>query len=336
MSRMSEPLLEIRNLAVQFFTYQGTVRALEGVSLCMGRGEILGLVGETGCGKSVLARSVLRLIADPPGRITGGEILFKGRDLLNLSRREMRRIRGNEISMIFQEPMSSLNPVFTVGNQMQEVVALHQAVGRDEARRICVDMLRQVKMPDPDQVLAKYPHELSGGMRQRVMIAMELSCRPDLLLADEPTTALDVTVQAQVLSILEGITRQQGVAVLFISHDLGVIAQLCDRVAVMYAGGIVETAPAAAIFAAPRHPYTRGLLQAIPRIDDGKEALMVIPGTVPSLIDPPRGCRFHPRCGHRFHPCDRESPPFYEPSPGHRAACHLHAGEDQRRSWNRS
>jgi oligopeptide/dipeptide ABC transporter ATP-binding protein len=333
---MSEPLLEIRNLAVQFFTYQGTVRALEGVSLRVERGEILGLVGETGCGKSVLARSVLRLIADPPGRITEGEIRFKGRDLLKLSRREMRQIRGNEISMIFQEPMSSLNPVFTVGNQMQEVVALHQSVGRDEARRICVDMLRQVKMPDPDQVLSKYPHELSGGMRQRVMIAMELSCRPDLLLADEPTTALDVTVQAQVLSILEGITRRQGVAVLFISHDLGVIAQLCGRVAVMYAGGIVETAPAESIFAAPRHPYTRGLLQAIPRIDDGKEALMVIPGTVPSLIDPPRGCRFHPRCGHRFQPCDREVPPFYEPSSGHRVACHLHADEDQRRSWNRS
>jgi oligopeptide/dipeptide ABC transporter ATP-binding protein len=333
---MSDPLLEIRNLAVQFFTYQGTVRALEGVSLWVDRGEIVGLVGETGCGKSVLARSVLRLIADPPGRITDGEIRFKGRDLLKLSRREMRRIRGNEISMIFQEPMSSLNPVFTVGNQMLEVVALHQSVGRDEARRICVDMLRQVKMPDADQVLSKYPHELSGGMRQRVMIAMELSCRPDLLLADEPTTALDVTVQAQVLSILEGITRRQGVAVLFISHDLGVIAQLCDRVAVMYAGGIVETAPAEAIFAAPRHPYTRGLLQAIPRIDDGKEALMVIPGTVPSLIDPPRGCRFHPRCGHRFQPCDREVPPFYEPSPGHRVACHLHADEDQGRSWNRS
>jgi len=333
---MSELLLEIRNLAVQFFTYQGTVRALEGVSLCVERGEILGLVGETGCGKSVLARSVLRLIADPPGRIKDGEILFKGRDLLKLSRREMRRIRGNEISMIFQEPMSSLNPVFTVGNQMQEVVALHQAVGRDEARRICVDMLRQVKMPDPDQVLSKYPHELSGGMRQRVMIAMELSCRPDLLLADEPTTALDVTVQAQVLSILEGITRRQGVAVLFISHDLGVVAQLCDRVAVMYAGGIVETASVEAIFAAPRHPYTRGLLQAIPRIDDGKETLMVIPGTVPSLIDPPHGCRFHPRCGQQFQPCDREVPPFYEPSPGHRVACHLHADEDQRRSWNRS
>jgi oligopeptide/dipeptide ABC transporter ATP-binding protein len=333
---MSEPLLEIRNLAIQFFTYQGTVRALEGVSLRVGRGEILGLVGETGCGKSVLARSVLRLIADPPGKIASGEIVFKGRDLLRLSRREMRRIRGNEISMIFQEPMSSLNPVFTIGNQMQEVVALHQGVGREESRRICVGMLRQVKMPDPDQMLSKYPHELSGGMRQRVMIAMELSCRPDLLLADEPTTALDVTVQAQVLAILEGMTRKQGVAVLFISHDLGVIAQLCDRVAVMYAGGIVETASAAAIFAAPRHPYTRGLLQAIPRIDEGKEALMVIPGTVPSLVNPPRGCRFHPRCGQRFKPCDRESPLLYEPSAGHRVACHLHAGEDRKRSWNRS
>jgi oligopeptide/dipeptide ABC transporter ATP-binding protein len=333
---MSEPLLEVRNLAVEFFTYQGTVRALEGVSLRIEHGEILGLVGETGCGKSVLARSLLRLIADPPGRITDGEILFKGRDLLKLSRRDMRRIRGNEISMIFQEPMSSLNPVFTIGNQMQEVVVLHQAVGREEARRICVDMLQQVKMPDADQVLSKYPHELSGGMRQRVMIAMELSCRPDLLLADEPTTALDVTVQAQVLAVLEGLTRQRGVAVLFISHDLGVIAQLCDRVAVMYAGGIVETAPAAAIFAAPGHPYTRGLLQAIPRIDDGKEALAVIPGTVPSLIDPPRGCRFHPRCGHRFQTCDREAPPYYELSPGHRVACHLHAGKDQKRSWSRS
>jgi oligopeptide/dipeptide ABC transporter ATP-binding protein len=333
---MSEPLLDIHNLAIRFSTYQGTVQALEGVCLRVERGEILGLVGETGCGKSVLAKSVLRLIADPPGRITAGEIRFKGRDLLTLSRRDMRRIRGNEISMIFQEPMSSLNPVFTIGNQMQEVVALHQAVGRDAARRICIDMLRQVKMPDPDRVLSKYPHELSGGMRQRVMIAMELACRPELLLADEPTTALDVTVQAQVLSILESITRQRGTAVLFISHDLGVIAQLCDRVAVMYAGGIVETAPAAAIFAEPLHPYTRGLLQAIPRIDEGQEALMVIPGTVPSLADPPPGCRFHPRCGHRFHPCGMDVPPFYEPSVGHRVACHLHAGEDRKRSWNRS
>lgn len=333
---MSEPLLEIRNLSVKFFTYQGVVRALENVSLAVEQGEILGLVGETGCGKSVLARSVLRLIADPPGRITDGEILFKGRDLLKLGRRDMRRIRGNEISMIFQEPMSSLNPVFTIGNQMEEVVALHQSVDRQTARSVCIDMLRQVKMPDSEQVLSKYPHELSGGMRQRVMIAMELSCRPDLLLADEPTTALDVTVQAQVLSILEGLTRRRGVAVLFISHDLGVIAQLCDRVAVMYAGGIVESAPVSALFASPRHPYTQGLLEAIPRIDESKDDLMVIPGTVPGLIDPPRGCRFHPRCGQRFQPCGQDLPLIYEPSPGHQVACHLHADEEQRRSWNRS
>jgi oligopeptide/dipeptide ABC transporter ATP-binding protein len=322
---MGATLLEIKDLAVQFFTYQGTVRALEGVSLTVQQGEILGLVGETGCGKSVLARCVLRLIADPPGKITAGEIRFKGRDLLKLGRREIRQIRGNEISMIFQEPMSSLNPVFTVGNQMMEVVILHQRVGRDEARRICVDMLRQVKMPDPEQVLAKYPHELSGGMRQRAMIAMELACRPDLLLADEPTTALDVTVQAQVLSILEELTRQSGAAVLFISHDLGVIAQLCDRVAVMYAGHIAEIAPVAELFASPLHPYTSGLLQAIPRIDEGKAALKVIPGAVPGLIDPPRGCRFHPRCGQRLAPCDREVPAFLEPAPGHRVACHLYA-----------
>jgi oligopeptide/dipeptide ABC transporter ATP-binding protein len=327
---MGAALLEIRDLSVQFFTYQGVVRALEGVSLSVAQGEILGLVGETGCGKSVLARAVLRVIADPPGKITAGRVLFKGRDLLALDRRQMRRIRGNEISMIFQEPMSSLNPVFTIGNQMMEVVTLHQRVGRDEARGICVDMLRQVRMPDPDQVLAKYPHELSGGMLQRAMIAMELSCRPDLLLADEPTTALDVTVQAQVLTILEELTRGRGVAVLFISHDLGVIAQLCDRVAVMYAGKVVETAPVAALFAAPRHPYTRGLLQAIPHIGRGREELAVIPGSVPGLVDPPPGCRFHPRCASRFAPCGREAPPLFEPAPGHRVACHLHASGESR------
>ena len=238
--------------------------------------------------------------------------------------------------MIFQEPMSTLNPVFTVGNQMREVVRIHRRLRRREADALCVTMLQKVQMPDAQAVLDKYPHQLSGGMRQRVMIAMALVCGPQLLIADEPTTALDVTVQGQVLAILTALGREQGISVLMITHDMGVVAQVRDRVAVMYAGGIVETAPAAAIFAGPRHPYTQGLLQAIPRIDDGKEALMVIPGTVPSLIDPPRGCRFHPRCGHRFQPCDREPPPFYEPSPGHRVACHLHAGEDQRRSWNRS
>jgi peptide/nickel transport system ATP-binding protein len=209
-------------------------------------------------------------------------------------------------------------------------------MGREEARQVCVDMLRQVKMPDPEQVLEKYPHELSGGMRQRVMIAMELSCRPDLLIADEPTTALDVTVQAQVLCILEELTRQKGVTVLFISHDLGVIAQLCDRVAVMYAGRIVEIAPVGEIFSAPRHPYTRGLMQAIPRIDEEKENLLVIPGAVPGLIDPPSGCRFHPRCGQRFTPCDRDVPPVFELLPGHQVACHLHSYSKPENAWNPS
>jgi oligopeptide/dipeptide ABC transporter ATP-binding protein len=321
---MAEVLLDIRNLAVQFFTYQGVVRALENIDLCILRGEILGLVGETGCGKSVLARSVLRLIADPPGKITGGEIRFNGQDILKLSRRRLRQIRGNEISMIFQEPMSSLNPVFTVGNQMLEVVMLHQQVDRSQARKICIDMLEQVKMPDPEPLLSKYPHELSGGMRQRAMIAMELSCRPSLLIADEPTTALDVTVQAQVLTILEDLTRKSDVSVLFISHDLGVIAQLCDRVAVMYAGYIVEIAPVEDLFAAPKHPYTRGLLQSIPRLDEETETLAAIAGVVPGLIEPPGGCRFHPRCSQRFAPCDRQVPRLQELEKKHSVACHLY------------
>jgi len=321
---MAETLLDIRDLSVRFFTYQGVVRALENVDLAISKGEILGLVGETGCGKSVLARSVLRLIADPPGKISGGEIFFKGEDLLKTSNRRLRHVRGNEISMIFQEPMSSLNPVFRVGNQMQEVVVLHQQVERAEAREICIDMLQQVKMPDPEEVLSKYPHELSGGMRQRVMIAMELSCRPDLLIADEPTTALDVTVQAQVLTILEGLTRKRGVSVLFISHDLGVIAQLCDRVAVMYAGRIVEIAPVEDLFSIPRHPYTQGLLKAIPRIDEERDTLAVIAGMVPGLIQPPEGCRFHPRCEAVTNPCYRVVPRLVEVVSGHQVACHLY------------
>jgi peptide/nickel transport system ATP-binding protein len=292
---MAEPLLSIRNLSVQFFTYQGVVRALEGIDLMIQRGEILGLVGETGCGKSVLARSILRLVPDPPGKITQGEIRFKGEDILRVNGKRLREIRGNEISMIFQEPMSSLNPVFTIGNQMAEVVILHQRVKRDRARAICLEMLSQVKMPDPDRVLSKYPHELSGGMKQRAMIAMELSCRPALLIADEPTTALDVTVQGQVLTILDDLVRRIGASVLFISHDLGVIAQLCDRVSVMYAGRVVETAPVEALFARPRHPYTVGLLQAIPSMHEERDSLMTIPGVVPRLIDPPPGCRFAPR-----------------------------------------
>jgi len=325
---MAEPLLAVRDLSIQFFTYQGVVRALENVNLTIQPGEIMGLVGETGCGKSVMARSVLRLIPDPPGKITGGEILFKGENILKAHRRRLREIRGNRISMIFQEPMSSLNPVYTVGNQMEEVVILHQKVNRSRAQEICIQMLQQVKMPDPERVLGKYPHELSGGMRQRVMIAMELSCRPDLLIADEPTTALDVTVQGQVLTILDDLVRRIGVSVLFISHDLGVIAQLCGRVSVMYAGKIVETASVRDLFAAPRHPYTEGLLQAIPSVDKDRDTLMVIPGMVPRLINPPGGCRFHPRCTKRFDPCDNIVPKLFEVTPGHEVACHLY-GEGQ-------
>jgi peptide/nickel transport system ATP-binding protein len=321
---MPEILLDIRNLSVQFFTYQGVVRALEDINISIEKGEILGLVGETGCGKSVLARSVLRLIADPPGKISGGEIFFKGQDILKLSRQQLRQIRGNEISMIFQEPMSSLNPVFTIGNQMREVVMLHQRIGRQQAQSICIEMLEKVKMPAPEQVLSKYPHELSGGMRQRAMIAMELSCRPDLLIADEPTTALDVTVQAQVLTILEDLTRKSDVSVLFISHDLGVIAQLCDRIAVMYAGYIVEVAPVWDIFSVPKHPYTHGLLQSIPRLDEETESLMAIAGVVPGLIEPPGGCRFHPRCPRNFLPCDRDVPRLQELEMNHFVACHLY------------
>ena len=324
---MDEPLLQLQNLSVRFFTYQGVVRALENVDLTIQRGEIMGLVGETGCGKSVLARSILRLIADPPGKIMGGEVFFKGEDILKVSRKRLREIRGNDISMIFQEPMSSLNPVFTVGNQMQEVVILHQKVNSLQAKDICIQMLQQVKMPDPEQILSKYPHELSGGMRQRVMIAMELSCRPDLLIADEPTTALDVTVQGQVLTILDDLVRRLGVSVLFISHDLGVIAQLCDRVSVMYAGKIVERAPVWDLFAAPKHPYTHGLLQAIPSVDEERDPLLVIAGTVPGLIQPPEGCRFHPRCYRRFEPCDHVVPNFREIEKNHFVACHLYGDE---------
>lgn len=327
---MVEPLLSIRNLSVQFFTYQGVVRALEDVDLTIQQGEVLGLVGETGCGKSVMARSVLRLIPNPPGKITQGEILFKGEDILKVNRKRLREIRGNEISMIFQEPMSSLNPVFTVGNQMEEVIILHQQVDRARAKEICIEMLQQVKMPDPERVLSKYPHELSGGMRQRVMIAMELSCRPDLLIADEPTTALDVTVQGQVLTILDDLVRRIGVSVLFISHDLGVIAQLCDRVSVMYAGQMVETAPVGKLFADTRHPYTYGLLQAIPSIDEERDPLMVIPGVVPRLIQPPEGCRFHPRCTERFGRCNKEVPKLMEVDSGHHVACHLYPHGSER------
>lgn len=324
-------LLKIENLSVEFSNYQGTSKVLDNINFSIEKGEILGLVGESGCGKSVTARSILQLIPQPPGNISNGAIYFKDENLLTASKKRIRQVRGNEISMIFQEPMSSLNPVFTVENQMMEVVRLHRNLKRKIAHEMCVDMLKQVQMPDPEQVLKKFPHELSGGMRQRVMIAMELICDPELLIADEPTTALDVTVQGQVLAILTSLSRRRNISVLIITHDMGVVAQICDRVAVMYAGRIVELAPVKELFGKPGHPYTKGLIASIP--DMGNEentvsdvtsakTLYSIPGSVPTLINPPEGCRFHPRCELRGKLCNNQVPPLEPVSPEHFVACH--------------
>jgi oligopeptide/dipeptide ABC transporter ATP-binding protein len=323
---MTGPLLTIRNLETHFFSAGKVVRALDGISFEILEGEVFGLVGETGCGKSVTALSILRLIPFPPGKIVAGSIRFKDRDILSLPPDQMRAFRGKEISMIFQEPMTSLNPVFRIGDQMREVIMLHQRLGKTAAWEAAVQMLERVRIPDARKVARQYPHQLSGGMRQRVMIAMELSCRPALLIADEPTTALDVTIQAQILRLLKEMKKEMGTSILLITHDLGVVAEMCDRVAVMYAGSIVEQAEAIEIFEHPKHPYTQGLWGAIPLIDQEKESLAVIPGTVPDLGRLPQGCKFHPRCPHRFEPCDGERPPMVEVSPGHHAACYLYGG----------
>jgi oligopeptide/dipeptide ABC transporter ATP-binding protein len=316
-------LLSIRDLKTEFHSAGRVVHALDGVSFDIREGEAFGLVGETGCGKSVTALSVLRLIPSPPGKIVGGEIRFRGKDLLALSQDEIRAVRGKEISMIFQEPMTSLNPVFRVGDQMAEVIGLHQGLGRRQALAKATEMLDRVHIPDSDRVIRQFPHQLSGGMRQRVMIAMELSCHPALLIADEPTTALDVTIQAQILKLIKEMKREMGTSILLITHDLGIIAEMCDRVAVMYAGSIVELAGVDKIFESPKHPYTQGLWGAIPLIDHEKETLAVIPGAVPDLSHLPSGCKFHPRCSQRFAPCDGGRPPLFEVSPGHWAACYL-------------
>lgn len=321
------PLLAVHNLSLTFDTPSGSNHVLENISFDIRRGEILGLVGESGCGKSVMARAILRLLPSPPAHVTGSILLQKqedaeAEDLLTVPLSRMRAIRGGEISMIFQEPMTSLNPVFTVGRQMAEVIRLHKHVSKKEARDISIAMLKSVNMPDPARTFAKYPHELSGGMRQRVMIAMELSCNPALLIADEPTTALDVTVQGQVLALLNNLTRERGVSTLFITHDMGVVAALCDRVAVMYAGKLVELVPVQELFDNPLHPYSRGLINAIPSIGRTRESLPSIPGSVPSLIQPPKGCRFHPRCPVRVRICEEIVPSLIEFTPDHFVACH--------------
>jgi oligopeptide/dipeptide ABC transporter ATP-binding protein len=324
------PLLSIKNLKTHFYSAGKTVRALDGVSFDIEEGGAFGLVGETGCGKSVTALSILRLIPSPPGKIVGGEIHFKGRNLFNLSEDEIRSIRGKEISMIFQEPMTCLNPVFRIGDQMAEVVMLHQGLQRARAIENALRMLERVHIPDAPHVARQFPHQLSGGMRQRVMIAMELSCHPSLLIADEPTTALDVTIQAQILQLIREMKKEFHTSIFLITHDLGVVAELCDRVAVMYAGSIVEEARVEEIFTDAKHPYTRGLWGAIPLVDEEKETLAVIPGTVPDLSHPPKGCKFHPRCTFRFAPCDQTPPPLFQLSPGHLVSCFLYSEEGNR------
>jgi oligopeptide/dipeptide ABC transporter ATP-binding protein len=317
-------LLTVKNLQTHFISSGRTVRALDGVSFEIEEGEVFGLVGETGCGKSVSALSILRLIPFPPGKIVGGEIRFRDRDLLALNEAEMRSIRGKEISMIFQEPMTSLNPVFRIGDQIAEVIMLHQHLNCSRALKETVAMLERVHIPDAARVMKQFPHQLSGGMRQRVMIAMELSCRPHLLIADEPTTALDVTIQAQILKLIKEMKKEFNTSILLITHDLGIIAEMCNRMAVMYAGSIVEQAGVIEIFENPKHPYTRGLWGAIPHIDEEKEELSVIPGNVPDLSRPPTGCKFHPRCSARFEPCDKTNPDLFQLSPDHQVACYLY------------
>ena len=321
---MPDSLLEIRGLKTHFATDDGMVRAVDGVDLTIARGETLGVVGESGCGKTVTAMSVLKLIAMPPGRIVEGRILWRGRDLVPLPPEKMNRIRGKEIAIVFQEPMTSLNPVYTVGEQIAEVVRLHENVGRRAALDKTVEMLRLVHIPNPERRLHDYPHQFSGGMRQRVMIAMALSCNPQLLIADEPTTALDVTIQAQILELLQEMKSRFGMAIMLITHAMGVVAETAQRVVVMYAGKVIEEAPVEKLFGRPSHPYTKGLIRSIPRIDKAatrKTRLEAIAGVVPSLLDPPPGCRFAPRCPYAIASCREAVPPLREIEPGHRVAC---------------
>jgi len=323
---VAEPLLDVRGLTTLFETRQGDLRAVNRVHLRVEPGETLGLVGESGCGKSMLASSVLRLVP-PPGRIVSGEILWKGRDLLQLSEPQMRRIRGREIGLVFQEPGAALNPVMTVGAQVAEPLRVHLRLSREEARKRVVELFRAVRIGDPARRIRDYPHEMSGGMKQRVLIAAAIACSPDLLIADEPTTALDVTVQAQVLELLRQLKQEYQLAMILISHDLGVVAENADRVAVMYAGRIVEEAPVRSIFKDPKHPYTAGLLRSIPRPRGNgqrRARLEAIEGTVPELTQLPPGCAFAPRCPLRFEPCSEAVPPLAEVAPGHLAACYRH------------
>jgi len=322
-----EHLLQVDNLITTFYTEDGVVPAVDGVSFRLRHGEVLGIVGESGCGKSVASLSVLRLIPDPPGHIQADLIRFDGKDLISLSEKEMRRIRGNDIAMIFQEPMTSLNPVFTIGNQLGEAIKLHQGLKEREANNKCIEMLNLVGIPRADKVVSEYPHNLSGGMRQRAMIAMALSCNPKLLIADEPTTALDVTIQAQILELMKELKQKINTAIMFITHDLGVIAEISQHVIVMYAGKIVEDTDVVTLFKKPLHPYTVGLINSKPKIEADTERLYSIPGMVPNPLNLPAGCYYHPRCSEMMEICCEKEPPEIAVKPGHLVKCWLYKNE---------
>ena len=320
-----EVLLDVTGLKTYFYTEDGVVMAVDGIDFEMYPGETLGLLGESGCGKSVTSLSILQLVPSPPGKIIEGSIQFKGEDLLEKNEREMRKIRGREISMIFQDPMTCLNPVFNIGNQLMETIRLHQNLDKKEAKKSAIRMLEMVGIPDAKSRIDDFPHQFSGGQRQRIMIAIALSCNPSLLIADEPTTALDVTIQAQVLDLMRQLKKEWDTSILYITHNMGVVAEMADRVAVMYAGNIVEMSIAKRVFGQPLHPYTSSLLRSIPRIDRKIDRLEVIRGVVPNLITPPLGCRFHPRCKYMMKICSEEKPPYLEPEPGHKVMCWLYA-----------
>jgi oligopeptide/dipeptide ABC transporter ATP-binding protein len=321
---MPTPLLKVEDLHTYFFTSGGTVRAVDGVNLEIAPGETVGLVGESGCGKTMTAMSLMRLVPQPPGRIVQGRVWFDGRDLLRLSPSEMRSVRGRDIAMVFQDPITYLNPVLKVGHQVGEVLARHLGLEAREVKRRVRDLLTKVQIPDPERVADSYPHQLSGGMCQRILIATALCCNPRLLIADEPTTALDVTVQAQILELLKELSRESGTSLLLITHDMGIVAEICDRVYVMYAGKVAESADVLTLFDAPKHPYTIGLLGSVLSINEYRPELVVLEGTVPSLITPPPGCRFFERCGKAMEMCRSEEPPWTQLGPALGVACWLY------------
>lgn len=326
-----ENVLEIKNLKTYFFTRRGVVPAVDGVDMRIGKGQVIGVVGESGCGKSMTAMSIVRLLSYP-GKIVEGEILLEGQDLAQASEKRMREIRGNDISVIFQEPMTSLNPVLTVGKQVREAVLLHQKVSKKEARERVIEMFRQVGIPEPEERYRSYPHQLSGGLRQRVMIAMAMICNPKLLLADEPTTALDVTIEAQILHLMKQLQEKRGTAILLITHNLGVVAEICDYVYVMYAGKVVEQADVFTLFREPLHPYTSGLIRSIPKVHEqegGGQRLYTIKGMVPNLLHMPEGCAFCPRCEHATECCRLEKPELYDRGDGHRVRCFLYEPKEE-------